>query len=107
MEKYYFLKKIENILMVVNKKSSFDQTLKGDFNLSDYKIKKNNQRDFIYTGCQIISKNLFRKIEISNFSITTIWDDLIKKNQLFGYEDKNKFFHLTNFEIYQSLLKNK
>ena len=32
MEKFYFLKKIQNILLVVNKDLSFDKKLAGDFN---------------------------------------------------------------------------
>ena len=33
MEKFYFSKQIKNILLLVNKKISFDKKLKGDFNL--------------------------------------------------------------------------
>ena len=33
MENFYFSKKIQNILIVVNKDLSFDKKLKGDFNL--------------------------------------------------------------------------
>jgi MurNAc alpha-1-phosphate uridylyltransferase len=54
MEKFYFSKKIKNILLLVNKKLSFDKNLKGDFNLKKNLIKKDNQKKFIYTGCQII-----------------------------------------------------
>jgi len=35
MEEIYFSKKIENILLLVNKNLSFDQNLTGDFNLSN------------------------------------------------------------------------
>ena len=35
MEEIYFSKKIENILILVNKNLSFDQNLTGDFNLSN------------------------------------------------------------------------
>ena len=35
MEEMYFSKKIENILLLVNKKLSFDKKLKGDFNLKN------------------------------------------------------------------------
>ena len=34
MEEIYFLKKLENILLLVNKNLSFDKSLTGDFNLS-------------------------------------------------------------------------
>ena len=56
MEKFYFSTNIKNLLMVVNKNLSFDKDLKGDFNLMDHHLKKNDVNNFIYTGCQIIKK---------------------------------------------------
>ena len=40
MEEIYFSKKLENILLLVNKNLSFDQNLRGDFNLSNNLISK-------------------------------------------------------------------
>ena len=40
-----------------------------------------------------------------NFSITTTWDAGIKTDGLFGFESKNKFYHITNLEIYNKLIK--
>jgi MurNAc alpha-1-phosphate uridylyltransferase len=105
MEKFYFSKKIKNILLVVNKDLSFDKSLKGDFNLTDYYLAKKDVNNFIYTGCQIINKNLFKKYQVRNFSITEIWDKLLKENKLFGYESKKNFHHLTNLAIYRKLLE--
>ena len=59
----YFKQKMENILLVVNKDSSFDERLNGDFNLVDGKLTRQNNRNFVYTGCQIINKNIFSKIQ--------------------------------------------
>jgi N-acetyl-alpha-D-muramate 1-phosphate uridylyltransferase len=106
MEEFYFLKKIENILMVVNKDLSFDKSLIGDFNCVENKLKKNEFNEFIFTGCQIISKNLFKDVKSKSFSILEIWIDLIKKDRLFAFESKSEFYHVTNLEIYQKLLKN-
>ena len=47
MEKFYFSKKIKNILLLVNKNLSFDKKLKGDFNLVKNIIKKDFQNDLI------------------------------------------------------------
>ena len=107
MEKFYFSKEIKNVLLLVNKNLSFDKKLKGDFNLLENVIKKNLQNDLIYTGCQIINKSLFESFLVNNFSISRIWNDLIKKNELYGYESFEKFYHLTNLEVYEELLKNK
>jgi MurNAc alpha-1-phosphate uridylyltransferase len=107
MEKFYFSKEIKNILLLVNKNLSFDHKLKGDFNLLKNIIKKNAQNDLIYTGCQIINKSLFESFSVNNFSISRIWNELIKKNELYGHESFEEFYHLTNLEVYEELLKNK
>ena len=106
MEKFYFLNQIQNILLLVNKSLSFDKTLKGDFNLFKNIIKKDLQNDLIYTGCQIINKDLFKLHSINSFSISEVWNNLISKDQLYGYESLEKFYHLTNLEDYRELLKN-
>ena len=102
----YFKQKMENILLVVNKDSSFDERLNGDFNLVDGKLTKQNNRNFVYTGCQIINKNIFSKIQKKNFSMNEVWNEQIKNSKLFGYESKNKFLHITDLNIYNKLLKN-
>ena len=107
MEKFYFSNKIKNILLLANKNLSFDKKLKGDFNLVDNKIKKDDQNDLIYTGCQIINKSLFESYSVNNFSISEIWNELIAKNKLYGYESSEEFYHLTNLKVYEDLLKNK
>ena len=106
MEDFYFTNQIKNILLLVNKNLSFDKKLKGDFNLLENVIKKDLQNDLIYTGCQIINKNLFSSYSVSNFSISEVWYQLVKKNKLYGYESLENFYHLTNLEVYKELLKN-
>jgi len=105
MENFYFLKNIHNILMVVNKDLSFDRNLSGDFDLFDNKLNKKKLNQYIFTGCQIINKKLFSSIKNKSFSILQIWNDLIKENKLYGHESKNKFYHVTDLEIYNKLLK--
>ena len=107
MEKFYFSSKIKNVLLVVNKNLSFDKKLKGDFNLIQNKVKKDDQNNLIYTGCQIINKSLFESYSVNNFSISEIWNELIAKNKLYGYESFVNFYHLTDLKIYKELLKNK
>ena len=107
MEKFYFSKEIKNVLLLANKNLSFDKKLKEDFNLLENVIKKKLQNDLIYTGCQIINKSLFESFSVNNFSISRIWNELIKKNELYGYESFEEFYHLTSLEVYEELLKNK
>ena len=106
MEDFYFTNQIKNILLLVNKNLSFDKKLKGDFNLLKNKIRKGIQNDLIYTGCQIMNKDLFVSHSVSDFSISEIWNRLVSKNELYGYESIESFYHLTNLEIYKELLKN-
>ena len=105
MENFYFLKKIQNLLMVVNKELSFDKNLNGDFDLLDNQLNKKKLNQYIFTGCQILNKKIFSSIKNKSFSILQIWNDLIKENKLYGYESKNKFYHVTDLEIYNKLLK--
>ena len=106
MENFYQNNKIKNVLLVVNKQLSFDQTLKGDFKLDFNKLNKNINNEYIYTGCQIFNRDLLNFINKKVFSIIEIWNELIKKNNLFGFESKNKFYHITDLKIYNKLLKN-
>ena len=89
--------------MLVDKKRSFDKRLDGDFSLKNSLISKKNYNEYIFTGCQILNKNVFKKVEKTKFSINEIWNQLIKKNQLQGIESQNKFLHVTDLEIYNRL----
>ena len=103
MEKMYFSEKLENILLLVNKKFSFDKKLKGDFNLKNNLINKDLEKEFIYIGCQIINKKLFIKEKIENYSILEIWNKLLDQKKLFGYESQKDFYHLTDLDIFKKL----
>ena len=103
MEKIYFSNKLENIMLLVNKKLSFDDNLKGDFNLTNNLISKSGNKDFIYTGCQILNRNIFKKQNIKKFSILDLWNRLIDQNKLHGFESKKNFYHLTSLKTYNKL----
>ena len=103
MEKVYFSKKLENILLLVNKNLSFDQSLTGDFNFSDNLISKKDSLDFIYIGCQILNKKILMSQTINKFSILSIWNKLIDEKKLHGFESKNKFYHLTDLKTFNKL----
>jgi len=103
MEKLYFSKKIKNILLLANKELSFDKNLNGDFNIKNNQIFKNDNKDFIYTGCQILNKNLLNNYKVESFSIVNLWNRLIKKKELYGFESKNNFYHLTDLKTFKKL----
>ena len=99
----YYKKKLKNLLLLVDRKLSFDKNLKGDFNLDNNLITQDH-KNFIYTGCQILNKSIFKDRSIENFSISEIWSDLIKNNLLNGFESKLEFYHATDLETFNKLL---
>jgi len=105
MQKFYFEKKIQNLLMVVSKNKSFDKRFKGDFELKLNQLFRKNKNNYIYTGCQLINRNLFKNIKNKNFSITKIWNEQLNEKKLYGYESKEEFIHITDLEIYNKLSK--
>ena len=103
MEEIYFSKKLENILLLVNKNLSFDKSLTGDFNLSSNLISKKDNLDFIYIGCQILNKKILTTQTLRKFSILNIWNKLIDEKKLYGFESKQKFYHLTDLNTFNRL----
>ena len=107
MEKFYFSRKIKNILLLVKQNLSFDKDLNSDFNLVKNKIKKEINNKFIYTGCQIINKSLFDDFLSKNFPVSEVWNKLMDIDQLYGYESLEYFKHVTNIQVYNELLEDK
>ena len=105
MENFYFNNEVQNILMVVNKQKSYDKNLKGDFSFKLNKLLNYENRNYIFTGCQIINKSLLSNYKNTSFSISKIWNELINDQKLYGFESLNEFIHITNLEIYNKLIK--
>ena len=105
MEKQFFNLSSKNTLLVVNKDKSFDQDLIGDFSLEGNKLNKTKPLNFIYTGCQILEKKIFEKFNSKSFPMTEVWNDLLSRNELTGFESRVNFKHVTNYDIYNKLLK--
>ena len=103
MQNFYFSNNLNNLLLLTNKEMSFDKNLNGDFNLVDNLLKKDTKNDFIYIGCQILNRDLFKKYKVCNFSISEIWSKLLKKNKLNGFESSIDFYHLTNLDTFKKL----
>jgi MurNAc alpha-1-phosphate uridylyltransferase len=108
MEKTLFEnKKNKCFLLVVNKEKSFDQSFKGDFNLKNNLINREDgdNLNYIYTGLQIIKPEVFNGLSEEVFSINRIWDKLIQKNELNGMESNISFLHVSTLDIYKRLLE--
>ncbi len=102
LEDLYF-KKEKSCLLLVNKKFSFDNTFKGDFNLNKNLVSRDERNELIFTGLQILDRSVFNSVKSKIFSMNEIWDDLIKTKSLFGIESKKKFYHLNTKEIYDKI----
>jgi len=98
-----FYKKNKPSLLIVNKKLSLDKSFSGDFNLKNETIFKDMENQFIFTGLHITSRNFLTTEKSKVFSMNKIWNDLIKKNDLYGMESKQKFYHLNTFEMYNKI----
>ena len=103
MQKFYLSNKLKNILLVTNNDKSFDENLRGDFKFEKNRLTKNDNQNFIFIGCQILNKSLFKNYELKDFPISEIWEKLLEKKRLNGFESLNKFYHLTNLEIFKKL----
>ena len=110
MKKNFFEnKKNKCSLLVVNKKKSFDQSLKGDFNLQGNLISREGEYNlnYIYTGIQIASCEIFSGLNEEIFSINKVWNNLIKRGELYGMESNVDFLHVSSLDVYKNLLEKK
>ena len=105
MIEYYDSNKLSNLLLVVNKKKSFDKRFIGDFELKNKSLFKYENNNFIYIGCQIINKKILNNISDTSFSISKVWNTELSKNNLNGFESTNEFFHVTDLEIFNEIIK--
>ena len=109
--KNFFLEdnKKKCLLLVVNKKKSFDKLLKGDFSLKNNLINRKSKDNlhYIYTGLQIIKPEIFSNIKDKVFSINKVWNELIDKNELYAIESSSDFLHVSTIDIYKNLKEKK
>ena len=98
-----YLKNNKPTLLLVDKKLSIDPSFKGDFNLNNEKISKDNENQFIFTGLQIINRSIFMNERSEVFSLNKVWDKLIKDKNLLGLESNQKFYHLNTSDMYRKI----
>ncbi len=98
-----YLKNNKPTLLLVNKKLSIDPSFKGDFNLTNEKISKDSENQFIFTGLQIINRSVFTNEKSEVFSMNKVWNKLIKDKNLLGLESNQKFYHLNTSDMYRKI----
>ena len=102
MKNLFFKNNLNNILLLVKKSNSFDKRFNGDFDLNENLISYKS-KNYIFTGCQIVNKKIFSKLNKDKFSMNEVWYENIKNGQLYGYESLNEFLHVTDLEMYNML----
>ena len=105
MENNFFISKKKCHLLIVNKKKSFDKNIKGDFNLQNALVKREENEDlkYIYTGIQIINPEVFSNIKDQIFSMNKVWNKLIQNEELFAQESNINFLHVSTLDSYKKL----
>ena len=98
-----YLKNKNPTLLLVNKKLSIDPSFQGDFNLNNEKITKDDDNQFIFTGLQIINRDILFDEKSKVFSMNKVWNKLIKDKNLQGLESNQKFYHLNTFDMYKKI----
>ena len=102
LEEIYFKDK-KPTLLLVNKKLSIDSSFKGDFNLNNKKISKDDENQFIFTGLQITNRSVLIGEKSEVFSMNKVWNKLIKDRNLLGLESNQKFYHLNTSDMYRKI----
>ena len=90
-------------LLLVKKELSLDNSFKGDFNLNNSLVSKDEQNQYIFTGLQIIKSDNLSSFNKNIFSMNEVWARLIKENNLVGLESKQKFYHLNTLEMFEKI----
>jgi len=102
LEEIYF-KNNKSTLLLANKKLSIDPSFKGDFNLNNENISKDDENQFIFTGLQIINRSVLTVEKSEVFSMNKVWNRLIKDKNLLGLESNQKFYHLNTYTMYRKI----
>jgi N-acetyl-alpha-D-muramate 1-phosphate uridylyltransferase len=105
LENFYFTNK-KPVLLLVDKKKSYDKSFKGDFNFTNNQIiTREKTNNYIYTGAQIINRSIFGGVNKNCFSMNLIWDQLIQKQMLLAQESNQTFFHVNSLKVFKELEK--
>ena len=102
LEKKYFTNK-RPCLLLVKKELSLDNSFKGDFNLNNNLISKDDQNQYIFTGLQIMKNDHLAFFNKNIFSMNEVWTKLINENNLGGLESNQKFYHLNTIEMFEKI----
>ena len=80
-----------------------DDSFKGDFNLNNNLISKDDQNQYIFTCLQIMKYDHLSFFKKNIFYMNEAWAKLISENNLGGLESNQKFYHLNTIEMFEKI----
>ena len=91
--------KMDLLLCLIKKRYFFGYKGKGDFNLEEpqkeiSRLKLERQKDFVFSGLQIVKPKLLQEKNEKKFSMREIFFSNIAKN-IYGINDKNDWYHIS------------
>ena len=91
--------KMDLLLCLIKKRYFFGYKGKGDFNLEEpqkeiSRLKLERQKDFVFSGLQIVKPKLLEEKNEKKFSMREIFFSNIEKN-IYGINDKNEWYHIS------------
>ena len=91
--------KMDLLLCLIKKRYFFGYKGKGDFNLEEpqkeiSRLNLEQQKDFVFSGLQIVKPKLLQKKNEKKFSMREIFFSNIKK-KIYGINDKNEWYHIS------------
>jgi MurNAc alpha-1-phosphate uridylyltransferase len=91
--------KMDLLLCLIKKRYFFGYKGKGDFNLEEpqkeiSRLKLEWQKDFVFSGLQIVKPRLLQEKNEKKFSMREIFFSNIEKN-IYGINDKNEWYHIS------------
>jgi len=97
--------KMDILLLLIPKSSVVGYSGNGDFVKTTKKnscvIKRSGDKNsLVFTGWQIVKKELFEHINLNNFSLNVLYDIAEKKNKLYGITHAGEFLHMSNPKSY-------
>ena len=87
------------LLCLIKKRYFFGYKGEGDFNLEEpqkviSRLRLEQQKDFVFSGLQIVKPILLQKKNKKKFSMREIFFSNIKK-KIYGINDKNEWYHIS------------
>jgi len=97
--------KMDILLLLIPKSSAIGYSGNGDYIKTNKKkscvIKRGRGKNsLVFTGWQIIKKELFKSIKLNNFSLNVLYDTAENNNTLYGITHTGEFLHISNPKSY-------